>query len=115
MDRGDLGTFLFTAAVLLGFNGLRISEPSGTNIEDLGFQRGHRNHIIGKGNKPALIPLVCTSSSPSSLAADRIHRARSSRSGIARALWPRGSPGYPVPQCLCRPRGNRDDAGEDWD
>lgn len=69
MDRGELGTFLFTAerferdhaalAVLLGLNGLRISEACATNIEDLGFRRGHRTlHIVGKGNKPALIPLV---------------------------------------------------------
>jgi len=69
MDRGELGTFLFTAdrldhahaalAVVLGLNGLRVSEACGTNIEDLGFQRGHRTlQIIGKGNKPAMIPLV---------------------------------------------------------
>jgi integrase/recombinase XerD len=69
MDRGEFGTFLFTAerldhahaalAVLLGLNGLRVSEACGTNIEDLGFQRGQRTlHIIGKGNKPAMIPLV---------------------------------------------------------
>ena len=69
MDRGELGTFLFTAerfdrahaalAVLLGLNGLRVSEACATNIEDLAFQRGHRTlHIIGKGNKPAVIPLV---------------------------------------------------------
>ena len=69
MDRGELGTFLFTAvrfdhslaalAVLLGLNGLRVSEACGTTVEDLGFQRGHRTlRILGKGNKPALIPLV---------------------------------------------------------
>jgi len=69
MDRGELGRFLFTAeqfdrvhaalAVLLGLNGLRITEACSTNIEDLGFERGHRTlRIIGKGNKPAMIPLV---------------------------------------------------------
>ena len=69
MDRGELGTFLFTAerfdrdhaalAVLLGLNGLGVSEACGTNIEDLGLQRGHRTlRILGKGNKPATIPLV---------------------------------------------------------
>ena len=69
MDRAELGTFLFSAerfdrnhaglAVLLGLNGLRVSEACGTNIEDLAFQRGHRTlHILGKGNKPATIPLV---------------------------------------------------------
>ena len=29
-------------AVLLGLNGLRVSEACGANIEDLGFERGHR-------------------------------------------------------------------------
>jgi integrase/recombinase XerD len=69
MDRGELGRFLFTAehydrdhaalAVLLGLNGLRVSEACATDIEDLGFERGHRTlRIIGKGSKPAMIPLV---------------------------------------------------------
>jgi integrase len=36
-----------------------VSEACATNIEDLGFDRGHRTlRIIGKGNKPATIPLV---------------------------------------------------------
>ena len=43
-------------AVLLGLNGLRVSEACDTNIEDLAFERGHRVlRIVGKGNKPALI------------------------------------------------------------
>ena len=46
-------------AVLLGLNGLRVSEACGANIEDLGFERGHRTlQIVGKGNRPAGIPLV---------------------------------------------------------
>ncbi len=46
-------------AVLLGLNGLRVSEACSTSIEDLGFERGHRTlQILGKGNKPAGIPLV---------------------------------------------------------
>ena len=67
MDRGERGRFLFAAerfdhaalAVLLGLNGLRVSEACDTNIEDMAFERGHRVlRIVGKGNKPALIPLV---------------------------------------------------------
>ena len=69
MDRGELGAFLFASehfdrdhaalAVLLGLNGLRVSEACATNIEDLGMERGHRIlKIIGKGSKPAVIPLV---------------------------------------------------------
>jgi site-specific recombinase XerD len=68
LDRGELARFLLTAercdhtraalAVLLGLNGLRVSEACDTDIEDLGMERGHRVlHIVGKG-KPALIPLV---------------------------------------------------------
>jgi integrase len=69
MDRAELGRFLFTAetvtpahaalAVLLGLNGLRVSEACSADIEDLGFERGHRTlQIMGKGTKPATIPLV---------------------------------------------------------
>jgi integrase/recombinase XerD len=71
LDRSELGVFLFTAeqydrdhaalAVLLALNGLRVSEACATNIEDLGFERGHRTlGIVGKGNKPATVPLVPT-------------------------------------------------------
>jgi integrase/recombinase XerD len=69
LDRGELGMFLFTAerydaahaalAALLGLNGLRVSEACATDAEDLAFERGHRTlRIVGKGNKPAVIPLV---------------------------------------------------------
>ena len=69
MDRGELAAFLFAAerispthaalAVLLGLNGLRVSEACGANVEDLGFERGHRTlRIVGKGNQPATLPLV---------------------------------------------------------
>jgi integrase/recombinase XerD len=45
--------------VLLGLNGLRVTEACSTNVEDLGFERGHRVlGIVGTGNKPAKIPLV---------------------------------------------------------
>jgi integrase len=50
LDGGELGRFLFTAerfdhahaalAVLLGLNGLRVSEACETNIEDMGMERG---------------------------------------------------------------------------
>ena len=36
-----------------------MSEACGTNIEDFAFDRGHRTlRILGKGSKPAVIPLV---------------------------------------------------------
>ena len=69
LDRGEMASFLLSAgrfdhahaalAVLLGLNGLRVSEACDTNIEDMGMERGHRVlHIVGKGYKPALIPLM---------------------------------------------------------
>jgi site-specific recombinase XerD len=69
LERTELGTFLFAAerfdpahralAVLLGLNGLRVSEACSADVENLGFERGHRTlRIVGKGNKPAVIPLV---------------------------------------------------------
>lgn len=69
MDRGELAAFLCTAertspihaalAVLLGLNGLRVREACSSNVESLGFERGHRTlQIVGKGNKPAGVPLV---------------------------------------------------------
>jgi site-specific recombinase XerD len=69
LDRSELGRFLFATerydhdlaalAVLLGLNGLRVSEACATNVEDLGVDRGHRTlRIVGKGNKPAVVPLV---------------------------------------------------------
>jgi integrase/recombinase XerD len=69
LDRSELGVFLFTTeqydrdhaalSVLLGLNGLRVSEACATNFEDLGVERGHRMlRIVGKGNKPATVPLV---------------------------------------------------------
>jgi integrase len=46
-------------AVLLGVNGLPVSEACGANIEDLAVQRGHRTRaILAKGNNPAVIPLA---------------------------------------------------------
>jgi site-specific recombinase XerD len=69
LDRSELARLLFEAersdyqhsalALLLGLNGLRVTEACTTDIEDLGEDRGHRTlRIIGKGNKPAVIPLV---------------------------------------------------------
>lgn len=41
-------------AVLLGLDGLQVSEACATNIEDLGLERGHCIlRILAKGSKPA--------------------------------------------------------------
>jgi site-specific recombinase XerD len=68
LDRLQLGTLVALARgagpmdagliTLLGLCGLRVSEACSVDLADFGTQRGHRTlHIIGKGGKPALIPL----------------------------------------------------------
>ena len=68
MDRMQLGALVAAARgsspmdaaliTLLGLLGLRISEACSVDLEDFGVERGHRTlHIIGKGGKPALLPL----------------------------------------------------------
>lgn len=71
LDRMELGAFLQVAraheqsnrwalAVLLGLLGLRVSEACNVQIEDF-YGRSERGHriltVVGKGSKPATIPL----------------------------------------------------------
>jgi integrase/recombinase XerD len=70
LDRLELGNFIATArdlspqhsalAHLLSFLGLRVSEACAVQIEDFAdTERGHRVlHLVGKGNKPATMPLT---------------------------------------------------------
>jgi integrase/recombinase XerD len=92
MDRSELGTLLFTAerfhrdhaalAVLFCLNGRRVSEACSTNAEDLAFDRGHRTlRIIGKGTKPAVIPLVPRTARTIDLALDGWCEGHSSPTG----------------------------------
>ena len=68
LDRMELGAFIAQGAAagpvdhalacLLGLLGLRVSEACSVDVEHLGLERGHRTlWVIGKGNKPALIPM----------------------------------------------------------
>ena len=97
LDRSELGVFLFTAercdrdhaalGVLLGLNGLRVSEACATNIEDLGFERGHRTlRIVGKGNKPATVPLVPRTARTIDLAVGQRHEGPILRRGDGQRL-----------------------------
>lgn len=53
------GTVQHALLCLLILNGLRVSEAIDARIEELSEERGHRVlKIVGKGNKPALIPLA---------------------------------------------------------
>lgn len=68
LDRMELAAFIGAGkagtpddcalAMLLGVLGLRVSEACGIDITDLGVERGHRTlSLVGKGGKPALMPL----------------------------------------------------------
>jgi len=69
LDRNELGIFLVQAglsgardhalACLLALNGLRVSEAIGTNIDDLGLERGHHTlRIVRKGGSTVIVPLA---------------------------------------------------------
>src|SRR4051812_9876520 len=69
LDRNEVGAMLVAAGLgdaqdhallsLLALNGLRVSEATGTNIEALGRERGHRTlTILRKGGKTVIIPLA---------------------------------------------------------
>lgn len=72
LSRLELGSFIATArtispdhaalAVLLGLLGLRVSEACNVQVDDFTtYERGHRVlHVIGKGRKPATMPLPPT-------------------------------------------------------
>jgi site-specific recombinase XerD len=69
LDRNELGALLVAAGLgpaaehalvsLLALNGLRVSEATGANIENLGVERGHRTSVVTrKGGKVVTIPLA---------------------------------------------------------
>ena len=69
LDRAELGAILAAARAstpseaalitMLGLLGLRVSEACNVRIQDThGLERGHRTlTLVGKGRKPATIPL----------------------------------------------------------
>jgi len=121
LDRNELGALLVAAGLgqpaehalisLLALNGLRVSEATGSDIEQLGLERGHRTlTITRKGGKVVTIPLAPRTAraidlaieertdGPVFLAADgrrldrhgagRIVRKVARRAGIAKAVTP---------------------------
>jgi integrase/recombinase XerD len=69
LDRNEVGAIVVAAGLgtpaehalisLLALNGLRVSEATGADIEDLSTQRGHRVlAITRKGGKKAIAPLA---------------------------------------------------------
>ncbi len=89
LDRNEVGALLVAAGLgtaaehalisLLALNGLRVSEATGADIEDLATQRGHRTlAITRKGGKKALIPLAPRTAAPSTWPSGNAATARSS-------------------------------------
>jgi site-specific recombinase XerD len=69
LDRNELGGFLVQAglsgprdhalACLLALNGLRVSEVLGTDVDDLGLERGHHTlRVLRKGGNTVIVPLA---------------------------------------------------------
>jgi integrase len=66
LDRNELGAILVAAGLgpplehaLISLNGLRVSEATGADIEQMGLERGHRTlTITRKGGKVVTIPLA---------------------------------------------------------
>jgi integrase/recombinase XerD len=69
LDRNEVGALLVAAGLgpapehalisLLALNGLRVSEATGTDIESIGLERGHRTlTVLRKGGKVVTIPLA---------------------------------------------------------
>jgi integrase len=69
LDRNELGALLVAAGLgppaehalisLLALNGLRVSEATGADIDQLGLERGHRTLVIARtGGKVVTIPLA---------------------------------------------------------
>jgi integrase/recombinase XerD len=121
LDRNELGALLVAAGLgppaehalvsLLALNGLRVSEATGANIENLGVERGHRTLVITrKGGKVVTIPLAPRPARAIDLAvgervdgpifcgpdgqrldrhgAARIVRRVAIRAGITKPIWP---------------------------
>src|SRR5258705_11617915 len=121
LDRNELGALLVAAGLgpppehalisLLALNGLRVSEATGADIEQLGLERGHRTMTITrKGGKVVTIPLAPRTARAIDLAigerterpvflapdgrrldrhgARRIVRKTARRAGIAKAVTP---------------------------
>ncbi|WP_426241363.1 tyrosine-type recombinase/integrase [Nocardioides sp. LHG3406-4] len=56
--KDSINTYDFALVTMLGLLGLRIFEATGSNIDDLGEEHGHRVlRVCGKGGKVVLVPL----------------------------------------------------------
>jgi integrase len=81
LDRNEVGAMLVAAGLasaqdhalisVLALNGLRVTEAFGSNIEDLGLERGHRTLTVRrKGGKVVTVPLAPRTARAIDLAVD---------------------------------------------
>ena len=106
LDRNEMGALLVAAGLgppadhalisLLALNGLRVSEATGADIENLGIERGHRTLVITrKGGKVVTVPLAPRTAR----AIDR----RAGRRGTAARRAGRRLARRPADHCALRP------------
>lgn len=89
------------ASRIAGADCLRVSEACGTNAEDFGSERGHPTlRIVGKGNKPAVVPLVPRTARPSTLSFGNATRDRSFAAVTASVSTGAPPPLDPLPRRL---------------
>jgi integrase/recombinase XerD len=139
LDRNEPGAMLVAAGLgpplehplisLLALNGLRVSEATGADIENLGIERGHRTLVVTrKGGKVVTIPLAPRTARAIDLAigertagpiftgpdgrrldrrgAARIVRRAARRAGITKPVGPLSRPGARF-RCYHRPVSNK--------
>ena len=130
LDRNELGALLVTAGLgppcehalisLLALNGLRISEATGADIDDLGLERGHRIlTVCRKGGKVVVVPLAPRiaraidlavgerTEGPMFLAADGRRMDRHGAGRHVRRIARRTGIGKPSPRTCCATRSSR--------
>jgi integrase/recombinase XerD len=99
LDRNELGALLVAAGLgsaaehalisLLALNGLRVSEATSADIQNLGIERGHRTLVVTrKGGKVVTIPLAPRTAR----AIDLTWPSASAQTG--QSSWPRTAAGW---------------------
>jgi integrase len=121
LDRNELGALLVAAGLgppaehalvsLLALNGLRVSEATGADIEQLGLERGHRTLVITrKGGKVVTVPLAPRTARAIDLAVGSALKGRCSPPRTAAAGPARRRPDRPAGDPPRRDRQGRQPA-----
>ena len=116
LDKDELGALIAEAeadsprslalVLLLGLNGLRISEALGADVADLDTERGHLVlRITRKGGKRATVPLAPRDRRGHRRLPGRAHAAAlcsPPRPTLPSTVWPAGAPCAALPARPCR-------------